>query len=105
MTQRCACAHEKQVLLLDEAPLYERAATEICAPSFRCVTRRMCGEGWGRQTFTQVSMVDVDIFQSIREIMSVADHARRTGERRGREQYDKFGDVHLILFGDFKRLP
>ena len=50
-------------------------------------------------------MMDVDIFQSIREIMSVADHARRTGERRGREQYDKFGDVHIILFGDFKRLP
>lgn len=64
------------------------------------------GEDWGRQAHcTQVSMMDVDIFQSIREIMSVADHARRTGERRGQEQYDKFGDVHIILFGDFKRLP
>ena len=50
-------------------------------------------------------MMDVGIFQSIAEVMSVADKARRTSEGRGRERCDSFGEVHVILFGDFKRLP
>ena len=41
-----------QVLFLDEAPRPERATTYVCAPSFRCVTRRTCGrEGGDRHTF------------------------------------------------------
>ena len=51
-------------------------------------------------------MMDVDIFAAITGVMSTANDARRkAGESRGREQYDAFGDVHLILFGDFKCLP
>ena len=51
-------------------------------------------------------MMDVDIFRAIADLMSTANDARRKGESRGREQcHDKLGDVHLILFGDFKCLP
>ena len=50
-------------------------------------------------------MMDVDIFRAITDVMSIADHARRHGEGRGREHPDAFGDVHVILFGDFKRTP
>ena len=51
-------------------------------------------------------MMDVDIFRSISEVLSIAHDARRKIESRGREQsHDEFGDVHIILFGDFKCLP
>ena len=54
---------------------------------------------------TKVSMIDVAIFRSITGVLSLADHARRTAEGRGRERRDPFGDVHVLLFGDFKRSP
>ena len=51
-------------------------------------------------------MMDIDIFRAISGVMSTANDARRKAENRGREpSYDEFGDVHLILFGDFKCLP
>ena len=51
-------------------------------------------------------MMDVDIFRAITDVMSTANDARRKAENRAREQsHDDFGDVHLILFGDFKCLP
>ena len=51
-------------------------------------------------------MMDVDIFRAISDVMSTADDARRKGESRGRDQtHDEFGDVHIILFGDFKCSP
>ena len=50
-------------------------------------------------------MMDTDIFNSILEVLSLADRARRHGERHGGEQRGPIGDVHLILFGDFKQLP
>ena len=50
-------------------------------------------------------MMDIDIFRAISEVMSTAHDARRKAEDRGREQHDDFGDVHIILFGDFKCLP
>ena len=99
-------AQKEQVLFLDEAPLPRACTTDVCAPSLRCVAGRACG-GWGgdKRTRTQVSMMDVDIFQAIIGVMSTADNARRKGESRGREQFDSFGDAHLLLFGDFKRPP
>ena len=54
---------------------------------------------------TTVSMVDVDIWNAITGVLSLADHARRVSEGRGHERRDAFGDVHVILFGDFKRVP
>ena len=50
-------------------------------------------------------MMDVDIFRAIMQVMSIAEHARRNGEGGGRERCDTFGDVHVVLFGDFKSTP
>ena len=51
-------------------------------------------------------MMDIDIYQAVAHILSTANDARRKAENRVREQsHDEFGDVHLILFGDFKCLP
>ena len=51
-------------------------------------------------------MMDVDIYRSVANLLSTANDARRKAENRGREpSHDEFGDVHLILFGDFKCLP
>ena len=51
-------------------------------------------------------MMDVDIYAAVTNLLSTANDARRRAENRVREQsHDKFGDVHLILFGDFKCLP
>ena len=50
--------------------------------------------------------MDIDIFGAITGVMSTANDARRKAENRVREQsHDEFGDMHLILFGDFKSLP
>ena len=62
-------------------------------------------EGEDKRTRTQVSMMDVDMFRAIAQLLCTADNARRTGESRARGQCDSFGDVHLLLFGDFKRPP
>ena len=51
-------------------------------------------------------MMDIEIFRAISGVMTTAHDARRKAENRGRDQsQDEFGDVHLILFGDFKCLP
>ena len=51
-------------------------------------------------------MMDVDVFQSIVDVLSIADHARRGGAARGNgEPTDALGNLHLLLFGDFKQLP
>ena len=47
-------------------------------------------------------MMDVDIFRAIMGVMSIAEHARCNGEGDVRERGDTFGDVHVLLFGDFK---
>ena len=64
-------------------------------------------EGGNRQAkHSKVSMMDIDIFRAISAVMSTAHDARSKIESRGREQgHDEFGDVHIILFGDFKCLP
>ena len=54
----------------------------------------------------QVSMMDVDVFQSIVGVLSLADDARRGGvARRNGEPTDALGELDLLLFGDFKQLP
>ena len=51
-------------------------------------------------------MMDVDVFQSIVDVLSIADDARRGGAARGNgEPTDALGNIHLLLFGDFKQLP
>ena len=49
--------------------------------------------------------MDIDIFGAISGVMSEAHDARRKTENRGRGHHDEFGDVHIVLFGDFKCLP
>ena len=57
-------------------------------------------------TNRQVSMMDVDIYRAVAKLLCTANDARLKAENRVREQsHDEFGDVHLILFGDFKCLP
>ena len=46
-------------------------------------------------------MMDVDCWASIVELPSVVDHSRRPNARAA----DPFGEVRVVLFGDFKQLP
>ena len=69
------------VLLLDEAPILnilKNEATMIHAH------------------YRAVSMMDVDCWATIVELLSVVDHNRRPNARAA----DPFGEVHVILFGD-----
>ena len=50
----------------------------------------------------EVSMLDVDIWDAMSKILSIADHSRHRGFT---EEADEYGCVHVILFGDFKQLP
>ena len=50
-------------------------------------------------------MMDVAIFRAITDVLSTGDHVRRNGEGGGLEQRDAIGNVHIILFGDFKSVP
>jgi len=49
----------------------------------------------------EVSMIDVDAWDTMVELLSIADHSRRPERNTG----DAFGNIHVILFGDFKQLP
>ena len=46
--------------------------------------------------YRAVSMMDVDCWATIVELLSVVDHNRRPNARAA----DPFGEVHVILFGD-----
>ena len=51
-------------------------------------------------------MMDVDIYRAVANLLATANEASRKAENRVREQsHDEFGDMYLILFGDFKSLP
>ena len=45
-------------------------------------------------------MIDVRTWNTIVELLSVIDHSRRPDD----QNTDAMGNIHLILFGDFKRL-
>ena len=49
----------------------------------------------------EVSMIDVDCFGILSEILSNIDHSKRPNAHTS----DAYGNVHIILFGDFKQLP
>ena len=49
-----------------------------------------------RAHYRAVSMMDVDCWATIVELLSVVDHNRRPNARAA----DPFGEVHVILFGD-----
>ena len=49
----------------------------------------------------EVSMIDRNCWDVIGTVLSRIDHAKRTRERGP----DRFGRLHLALFGDFKQLP
>ena len=52
-------------------------------------------------------MMDVEVWEMINGVLSDADAVRRLGATRGSggEARDPIGDLHLLLFGDFKQLP
>jgi len=47
-------------------------------------------------------MLDVEVWEAMTKLLSLADHARH---RRFVQGSDEFGSVNLILFGDLKQLP
>jgi len=49
----------------------------------------------------EVSMIDVDAWSAMVELLSIADHSRRPDQHSS----DAFGSIHVLLFGDFKQLP
>ncbi len=49
----------------------------------------------------EFSMLDVDAWCAVETCMSQVDHTRRPHAREA----DAFGEVHVILFGDYKQLP
>ena len=53
--------------------------------------------------FDEVSMLDTLCWQKIVELLTIAAHSRRTNGNRASQ--DELGNIHAILFGDFKQLP
>ena len=49
----------------------------------------------------ECSMLDGDGYSAIEEILSITDHNRRPNAG----SHDAIGNMHLLLFGDFKQLP
>ena len=48
----------------------------------------------------EVSMIDVRTWNTIVELLSVIDHNRRPDD----QNTDAMGNIHVVLFGDFKSL-
>lgn len=49
----------------------------------------------------EVSMIDVDAWAAMSEMLSIADHSRHAD---GVDDNDPFGCISVICFGDFKQL-
>ena len=47
-------------------------------------------------------MLDKVCFEGIQDVLSIVDHSRKPDTS---VSADPFGDIHLLLFGDFKQLP
>ena len=50
-------------------------------------------------------MIDVDTFGAIREVLKERKRELAAKKEPSRGANDDFGNLHMILFGDFKRLP
>ena len=50
----------------------------------------------------EISMIDVDAFEAMSEILGIADHSR---EPDVLTDGDPFGNIAVVMFGDFKQLP
>ena len=50
----------------------------------------------------EFSMIDVDAWLAMTEMLSLADHCRRPDAV---SDVDRFGNISLVLFGDYKQLP
>ena len=50
----------------------------------------------------EMSMLDKLCFEGIQEVLSIVDHNRRPDAPVA---VDTFGEISLLLFGDFKQLP
>ena len=50
-------------------------------------------------------MIDVDTFGAIREVLKERKKELAAKRELSRGADDDFGNLHLILFGDFKQLP
>ena len=50
----------------------------------------------------EVSMLDKLCFEGIQQVLDIVDHNRRPDAPLSA---DPFGEVHLLLFGDYKQLP
>ena len=51
----------------------------------------------------EVSMIDTACWSTISDLLSIIDHNRRPNANARHE--DPFGQMHVVLFGDFKQLP
>ena len=49
----------------------------------------------------EFSMLDTACWSSVEEVLSIIDHSKRPAAKDD----SSFGDLHVVLFGDFKQLP
>ena len=50
----------------------------------------------------EISMLDAACWSSVEEVLSIIDHSKRPTASK---EESRFGQLHVLLFGDFKQLP